>query len=77
MPSVNSFSRAFFGLAMCLLFAGIAVRGAELLSVTASGTNSGNTGVGEALCISADGRFVAFNSGSTNLVVPTATVSSA
>jgi len=51
-------------------FAGLRLPGAELLSVAVNGTQSANSGVGESLMVSADGRYVAFDSSSTNLVVP-------
>jgi hypothetical protein len=57
-------------LIVCLALAGASAPGAELLSVAVNGTQSGNAGVGESLFVSADGRYVAFDSGSTNLVVP-------
>lgn len=67
---MNPILRAFFRLAVCLLLAGVAAQGVELLSVNSSGTNSCNAGVGESFCLSADGRYVAFNSSATNIVVP-------
>jgi hypothetical protein len=43
---------------------------AELVSVDTTGTQAGNLGVGENLYVSADGRYVAYESSSTNIVMP-------